>query len=89
MTDSPARYPSSPKEQPILNELYRIRNNLELLSTDKSCFMKACDVKQLYNDIIPQVHALNDLRSGNLEQQTQQTQGESLGQTGNVLTDCS
>jgi hypothetical protein len=76
MTDSPARYPLEPKEQPILDALFRIRNQLELMRTDKSCFIKASAVKELYHDIIPQVHALNDLRAGSLEQQIQQTQGQ-------------
>jgi hypothetical protein len=71
MTDSPARFPTNPKEQPILDDLLRIRNQLELMRQDKSCFIKTQDVKQLYHDIIPQVHALNDLRGNDLEQQTQ------------------
>jgi hypothetical protein len=70
MTDSPAqRIPLDPEEQPILDSLLGIRNRLELLKQDKTCFFKSEDVIQLYDDTIVQVHAINDIRTNKREEQ--------------------
>lgn len=63
MTDSPrAMIPIDPEERPIEGQLLQIRNQLELLKQDKSCYVKSSDVLKLYKDTIVQVRALNDIR---------------------------
>ena len=63
MTDSPAVHaPLDPCEQPILDSLLYIRDRLSLLKQDKSTYIKSKDVLSLYNDVVKQVQALNDLR---------------------------
>ena len=63
MTDSPAVHaPLDPNEKPILDSLLHIRDKLSLLKQDKSTYIKSKDVLSLYNDVVKQVHALNDLR---------------------------
>lgn len=63
MTDSPrAQMPIDPDERPIEGQLLQIRNALELLKQDKSCYVKSADVIRLYKATIEQVRALNDLR---------------------------
>lgn len=63
MTDSPAvQIPLDPKEQPILDHIFNIRNKLSLLKRDKSTYIKSHDVLALYEQIIEQVHLLNVIR---------------------------
>ena len=63
MTDSPATHNLlDPKEQPILDNILYIRDKLSLLKQDKSTYIKSHDVLNLYNQVIEQVHLLNDLR---------------------------
>ncbi len=63
MTDSPAvQAPLDPKEQPILDSLLQIRDQLSLLKQDKSTYIKSHDVISLYEQVIDQVHLLNVLR---------------------------
>jgi hypothetical protein len=77
MTDSPAvRVPLDPKEGPILEKLLSIRDHLELMKQDKSCFLKSEAVMSQYNDVITQVNALNDIRATKREEQNR---GMSLG----------
>ncbi|KAL5120126.1 hypothetical protein ACEQ8H_001951 [Pleosporales sp. CAS-2024a] len=70
MTDSPLpRIPLDPKEQPILDKLQWIRNELELLKRDRSTYVKSQDVLKLYDQVIEQVIILNEIReSKRLEQ---------------------
>jgi hypothetical protein len=64
MTDSPVvRAPLDPKEEHILANLLSIRDHLQLMKQDKSCFLKSDDVMRQYNDVITQVNALNDIRA--------------------------
>ena len=70
MADSPiVRAPLDPQEQPILNSLLGIRNQLELMKQDKSCFVKSDEVLRLYQETIEQVHHLNDIRSQKRQEQ--------------------
>ena len=63
MTDSPAyQAPLDPKEQPILDRLLHLRNELSLLKQDKSTYVKSHDVIALYDQVIEQVHSLNVIR---------------------------
>ena len=63
MTDSPAfSVPLDPSEQPILNSVLYIRDQLSLLKQDKSTYIKSHDVFSLYDQVVKQVHLLNDLR---------------------------
>ena len=63
MTDSPAvRSPLDPKEQPILDRVLSIRDKLSILKEDKSTYIKSQDVLALYDEVINQVHLLNDIR---------------------------
>ncbi|KAF2840713.1 hypothetical protein M501DRAFT_971006 [Patellaria atrata CBS 101060] len=80
MTDSPfARAPLDEKEKPILDRLLEIRTNLELLKQDKSTYVKSQDVIDLYNQVIENTAALNDLRT---HKRTEQTRVDT------VLDDC-
>lgn len=74
MTDSPAfRSPIDQKEQPILDSLLVIRDKLLLLKSDKSKYVKSQDVVTFYDQIIDQVHALNDVRTHKRDEQNRRT----------------
>lgn len=63
--DSPAPPgPVDPQEQPILEELLRIRDSLLLLRQDKSSYIKTRDVLPYYEAVISQVEKLNAARKG-------------------------
>lgn len=63
MTDSPAvQAPLDPKEQPILDRLLHLRDELSLLKQDKSTYIKSHDVIAIYDQVIVQVHSLNVIR---------------------------
>lgn len=63
MTYSPrTQLPIDPDERPIEDQLLQIRNQLELLKQDKSCYVKSSDIIKLYKAVIEQVRALNELR---------------------------
>ena len=63
MTDSPAvQAPLDPKEQPILDRVLQLRDELSLLKQDKSTYIKSHDVIVLYDQVIEQVHSLNIIR---------------------------
>ena len=64
MTDSPAlQIPLDPKEQPILDSVLKLRNDLLLLKQDKSTYVKSQDVLSIYEQAVEQVHQLNTLRA--------------------------
>jgi hypothetical protein len=76
MTDSPrAQLPIDPDERPIEGQLQQIRNQLELLKQDRSCYVKSSDIISLYKAAIEQVRALNDLR-----ERKQKTDEQNRGQ---------
>ncbi|KAL9590760.1 MAG: hypothetical protein Q9203_000398 [Teloschistes exilis] len=82
MTDSPAfQTPLDPKEQPILDRILTIRDQLSLLKQDKSTYIKSYDVLEVYDHLIEEVHRLNVIR---------EEHGKPLEQNrvDNVLDDC-
>jgi len=54
--------PVGAQEKPILERLVNIRDKLLLLKQDKSTYVKSQDVLPLYEEIVEQVHLLNDAR---------------------------
>ncbi|KAF1814590.1 hypothetical protein P152DRAFT_456860 [Eremomyces bilateralis CBS 781.70] len=65
MTDSPVvRAPLDPAEKPILDRLLQVRDGLELLRQDKSTYVKSQDIIGAYEEVIVQVHALDEKRKG-------------------------
>ncbi|KAL8681532.1 MAG: hypothetical protein Q9186_002348 [Xanthomendoza sp. 1 TL-2023] len=82
MTDSPAlQIPLDPKEQPILDRILTIRDNLSLLKQDRSTYIKSHDVLELYDQVIEQVHLLNIVRED-------QDKALEQNRVDNVLDDC-
>lgn len=76
MTDSPrVRAPLDPNERPLLDKLLQIRTRLELLKSDKSCYVKSDDVLSIYQDLINQVDSLNDIRA---HKRGEQNRGERM-----------
>lgn len=74
MTDSPhPRIPLDPSEQPILERLLKIRDRLSLLKQDRSQYIRSEDVIRLYNEVIEQVGALNEIRTNKREEQNKGT----------------
>lgn len=75
-TDSPAvRAPLDPKEQPILDRVLAIRDELSLLKQDRSTYVRSQDVMSLYKQVIEQVEKLNDIRT---HKRTEQNRGIEL-----------
>jgi hypothetical protein len=63
MSDSPiTTAPVGPQEKPILEKLLLTRDSLLLLKQDKSTYVKSADVLPLYEQVIEQVHQLNEVR---------------------------
>lgn len=63
MADSPMySAPVSAPEKPICEKLVTTRDKLLLLKQDKSTYVKSADVLPLYEEVIEQVHRLNDAR---------------------------
>ncbi|KAL1854161.1 aconitate hydratase [Paecilomyces lecythidis] len=61
--ESPAvPVPLDPPEQPILENLIRIRDGLLLLKQDKSSYIKSRDVIPFYEQVIAEVEKLNNVR---------------------------
>lgn len=63
--DTPT-YPPPPLdsgEQPILEQLVRIREELTLLKQDRSTYVKSSDVMALHDRTIEQVSLLNEIRA--------------------------
>ena len=82
MTDSPAlQEPLDPAEKPILEKLRGIRDDLLLLKQDKSTYIKSQDVQPLYEQLIKQVHLLNNVRT---EKRGEQNRGSQLNGPGQV-----
>jgi hypothetical protein len=64
MADTPSFPPPlDPREQPILDSLLRIRDELILLKQDRSTYVKSSDVLPLYEKVGDQVKLLNALRT--------------------------
>lgn len=63
MTDSPAvQAPLNPQEEPVLESLLHLRDQLYLLKQDKSTYIKSDDIINLHDQVIEQVHQLNVIR---------------------------
>ena len=74
MADTPTiPLPLDPREQPILDNLLAIRDELTLLKQDKSTYVKSSDVIALYDKVVDQVRLLNEIR-------TDKSQEENRGQ---------
>jgi hypothetical protein len=64
MADTPSYpVPLDSREQAILENLQRIRDELTLLKQDRSTYVKSSDVMVLYDKVIDQVHLLNEIRT--------------------------
>ncbi|KUJ12137.1 uncharacterized protein LY89DRAFT_624592 [Mollisia scopiformis] len=64
MADTPTLpLPLDPREQPILDSLLRIRDELTLLKQDRSTYVKSSDVMALYDRTVDQVRDLNEIRT--------------------------
>lgn len=82
MTDSPAhRLPLDPKEQPILDRILHIRDQLSILKQDRSTYVKSADVVTHYNSLIAQVDQLNTIRASENKRDEQ-------NRVDTVLDDC-
>ncbi|KAK4958190.1 hypothetical protein LTR10_004616 [Elasticomyces elasticus] len=80
MTDSPAyRFPTDPKEQPILDRILTLRDHLSILKLDRSTYVKSQDVMSYYNQLIEQVEKLNAIR---------ETKRDEQNRVDTVLDDC-
>ncbi|KAI9048683.1 hypothetical protein LZ554_007514 [Drepanopeziza brunnea f. sp. 'monogermtubi'] len=64
MADTPSLpIPLDAREQPILDTLMNIRDELTLLKQDRSTYIKSSDVLAIYDRVIEQVKLLNDIRA--------------------------
>jgi hypothetical protein len=64
MADTPSYpIPLDKREQPILENLERIRDELTLLKQDRSSYVKSSDVMVLYDKVVEQVKQLNEIRA--------------------------
>ncbi|TVY45010.1 UPF0662 protein [Lachnellula occidentalis] len=71
MTDTPNFPLLDAREQPILDSLQRVRDELTLLKQDRTTYVKSSDVMPLYERVVDQVRVLNELRADKPEQQSQ------------------
>lgn len=55
--------PLDAREQPILEALHRIRDELTLLKQDRSTYVKSSHVLPLYDRVVAQVQLLNEIRA--------------------------
>ena len=69
MTDTPTFPLLDQREQPILDSLKRIRDELTLLKQDRTTYVKSSDVMPLYEKAVDQVRLLNELRADKPEEQ--------------------
>lgn len=70
MTDTPSiPLPVNPDEQPILESLQQIRDELTLLKQDRTTYVKTKDVMILYDRLVDQVQLLNDIRAEKPEEE--------------------
>ena len=84
MSDSPfIQAPTDPREKPILEHLVETRDKLLLLKQDRSTYVKSQDVMPLYDEVIKQVQALNEIRT---EKQLEQNRGTPLNPILNDLS---
>lgn len=88
MSDSPAvRALLDPKEQPILDSVLYLRDQLSLLKQDRSTYIKSHDVLRLYEQVIEQVHLLNVIRAEH-DKALEQTRGQHVRPLPGRLRSC-
>jgi hypothetical protein len=64
MADTPNLPPPlDAREQPILDSLKRLRDDLTLLKQDRTTYVKSSDVMPLYERVVEQVQKLNEIRA--------------------------
>lgn len=72
MADTPSLpTPADPREQNILENLRRIRDELTLLKQDRTTYVKSSDVMAFYDRTIEQVELLNDIRAAKPQEDNQ------------------
>jgi len=72
MADTPTLPPPvDAREQPILDSLKRIRDELTLLKQDRTTYVKSSDVMPLYEKVVDQVRLLNEIRAERPEDENQ------------------
>ncbi|PQE03714.1 hypothetical protein CJF30_00006428 [Rutstroemia sp. NJR-2017a BBW] len=70
MTDTPSHpLPLDPREQSILDNLQAIRDELTLLKSDRTSYVKAADVLALYDRTVEQVKLLTEIRADKPDEQ--------------------
>lgn len=78
ISDSPKIHatqdPLDPQEEPILQRLLDLRDRLLNLRQDNGSYIKSQDVLPLYDEVVEQVHLLNDIR---VEKREEQNRGSS------------
>lgn len=63
MTETPSTpLPLDSREQPVLDRLLEIRDELTLLKRDRRSYVKSSDVITLYDRTVEQVQVLNEIR---------------------------
>lgn len=55
--------PLDPREQPILDTLMKVRDELTTLKQDRSTYVKSSDVLAFYDRVVEQVKILNEIRA--------------------------
>lgn len=64
MADTPTiPLPLDPREQPILESLMKVRDELTVLKQDRSTYVKSSDVLAFYDRVVEQVKILNEIRA--------------------------
>ncbi|CAG8983060.1 hypothetical protein HYALB_00006088 [Hymenoscyphus albidus] len=72
MTDTPTLPPPlDPREQPVLDNLRQLRDQLNLLKQDRTTYVKSSDVMPLYEKVVAQVKVLNELRADKPDEDNQ------------------
>lgn len=71
MADTPTLSLLDPREQPIVDSLLRIRDDLTLLKQDKSTYVKSSDVMALYERTVDQVKLLSEIRTDKPQEDNQ------------------
>jgi hypothetical protein len=70
MTDTPVfSAPTDPKEHAILDELMRIRAEIDLLKQDRTTYVKSSTIMPIYDRVVEQVKKLNEVREGRQHEQ--------------------
>lgn len=84
MADTPSiPLPLNPDEQPILESLQQIRDELTLLKQDRTTYVKTKDVMALNDRLVDQVQLLNEIRA---EKPEEENRGKSVQtNTANLL----